>query len=144
LSDSDDDQLAHNAAHNPPKNPFLTPAKTPRKRQISKEVLGSTSKLMFQPRLARVEDAMPTPKKSRRSKLFSLDLDDDARENADKIEVYTDSKERIPTVDPDEDNPFLDKPGAKPRQSNVAKKRSPRGARMEEAAKNDEGIVYVL
>jgi hypothetical protein len=99
---------------------------------------------MFQPRLARVEDAMPTPKKSRRSKLFSLGPDDDLQGNADKIEVYTDSKERIPTVDPDEDNPFLDKPGTKPRQSSAAKKRSPRSTRMEQAAKNDEGIVYVL
>lgn len=141
MSDSDDDKPSLNTALEPPKNPFLTPAKTPRKREISKDVLSSTSKLMFQERLARVEDAMPTPKKSRRSKMFSLD---NGHEESDKIEVYTDSKERIPTADPDEDNPFLDKPGTKPRQSNAAKKRSPRGARLEEAARNDEGIVYVL
>jgi hypothetical protein len=99
---------------------------------------------MFQPRLARVEDAMPTPKKARRSKLFSLDLDDDQRGPSENIEVYTDSKERVPTVDPEEDNPFWDKPSTKPRQSKPAKKRSTRDARIDEAARNDEGIVYVL
>jgi hypothetical protein len=140
LSDSDDDK--HNTVSS--KNPFLTPAKTPRKREIHKEVLSSTSKLIFQPRLARVEDAMPTPKRSRRSKLFSLNLDDDQRAPSENIEVYTDSKERIPTVDPEEDNPFWDQQGSKTRQSKPATKRSTRDARMEDAARNDEGIVYVL
>lgn len=75
--------------------------------------------------------------------MFSLDLDDDSLATSEKIEVYTDSKERIPTMDPAEDNPFLDRPGQK-RQSKPAKKKSTRDARMEASVKNDEGIVYVL
>jgi hypothetical protein len=79
--------------------------------------------------------------------VFALDLDDDAlNATSEKIEVYEDSKERIPTMDPDEDNPFLDIAGSqKPRgQTKPAKNKSARDARMEAAVQNDEGIIYVL
>jgi hypothetical protein len=91
---------------------------------------------------------MPTPKKSRRSKAFIIDPFDDVDPQGDKIEVYEDSKERVPTVDYDEDNPFLVQPSApKPKSSNKSTKARPKSGRekkMEAAAQNDEGVVYVL
>lgn len=99
---------------------------------------------------------MPKPKKgrgSRRNGGFSLqsfaeDVEDGS--SASKIEIYTDSKERVPSVDADDDNPFMSKnkgkglPG-KSSDSQPPKRRvDKKTAQMEAAAKNDEGIIYVL
>jgi hypothetical protein len=91
---------------------------------------------------------MPTPKKNRRNKAFSLDPFDEMEMQAETIEVYEDSKERIPTADYDEDNPFLVKPGPQkakgPTRSTRARQKSEREKQMEAASRNDEGVVYVL
>jgi hypothetical protein len=125
-----------------------TPAKTPRKKDPVRDSLNFNSRVLFHPRLANVDDAMPTPKKSRRSKAFVLDPFSSMEQQSDKIEVYEDSKERVPTVDYDEDNPFLVKPGAqksKPAtRSSRSRPKSERETKMEVAARNDEGVVYVL
>lgn len=89
---------------------------------------------------------MPTPKKARKSKLdpFAILEDGDIHAESSEIKIYTDSKERVPSLDEDESNPFLTKNAAKPGPRTKSKKRNSREARMEEAAKNDEGMVYVL
>jgi hypothetical protein len=95
-----------------------------------------------------VDDAMPTPKKNRKSKAFSLNPFDDMEIAAETIEVYEDSKERIPTVDYDEDNPFLVKAGPQKAKgltrSTRARQKSEREKQMETDARNEEGVVYVL
>jgi len=127
---------------------FLTPAKTPSKKRSPKESLGSASRVLFHGRLEKVEDAMPTPRKSRKHKAFSLNpfFDDMSSQKSDKIAVYEDSKDRVPTADPDDDNPFISKPGArKPAASNPrAVRRTSRDDTMEDAVKKDEGLIYVL
>jgi hypothetical protein len=89
---------------------------------------------------------MPTPKKSRRSKVFSLNPLEDLEAQAEQISVYEDSKERVPTVDHDEDNPFIVAPGARKSRSPTKSKgrRAARDDRIEEADRNEEGMVYVL
>ncbi|KAF1829598.1 hypothetical protein BDW02DRAFT_509576 [Decorospora gaudefroyi] len=126
-----------------------TPAKTPRKRRI--EDVSSTARVLFPAnRPSTIEEAMPTPRKARKTKdLYSLEsfarqMDD----NTEKIPIYTDSKERVPTPGAQtDDNPFLTKKGkgkakATPQKSRKAVDR--KTAKMEEAVDRDEGMVYIF
>lgn len=102
---------------------------------------------------------MPSPRKARSAKRhahFTLQsfIEGDADEpESSKIQIYTDSKERVPEVDEDEENPFItrkknEKAKAKPE---TPSKRLPSKRKMEEqikraeeAMRNDEGMIYVL
>ncbi|ORY14833.1 hypothetical protein BCR34DRAFT_623210 [Clohesyomyces aquaticus] len=130
-----------------------TPAKTPRKRALqSQETLSSTARVLFAPRPATVEEAMPSPRKNRKSRknLFTLEsFAEHADDEGEKIEVYTDSKERVPEVDETEDNPFLSKKGKAKSKANGAsppktRKRDAKTAKMEEAVSRDEGMIYLF
>jgi hypothetical protein len=129
-----------------------TPAKTPRKRAVqSQEALGSAARVLFTNRPANIEEVMPSPRKNRKSRklMSSLDSFEQVDEDGEKIEIYTDSKERIPALDETEDNPFVTK---KSRATNgraeagpsKRRKQDTRIERMEEAAANDEGMIYVF
>lgn len=116
-----------------------TPHKTPRKRsQEGEETLGSTARVLFSNRPTRIEDAMPTPRRGRKSNPFSL-----MEEEGDgEIPIYTDSKERIPTEDEEEDNPFITKRGRGKRTRAPVK--ATVDPKMQEAADKGEGIIYML
>lgn len=98
---------------------------------------------------------MPSPRKARKGNHFSLTLSsyeelDGGAASSSKIQIYTDSKERVPSVGDEEENPFLSK-NAKPRRikakTSFTKRRKSaeeRAEEMEEAARNDEGMIYVL
>jgi hypothetical protein len=127
-----------------------TPAKTPRKRPLqTEESLNATARVLFPGRPATIDEAVPTPRKMRKTKnLFTLEsFEQEANnESSEKIQIYTDSKERVPTNDDDEDNPFVTKKGkgrakATPQKS---KKVDARTAQMEAAANRDEGMVYIF
>lgn len=130
-----------------------TPAKTPRKRDVRSD-LSSTARVLFPNRPATIDDAMPDPRKTRKNRkhaAFTLQsfIEGDEEADADKIEIYTDSKERIPTLDEEEDNPFITtkKNGkAKTNGSREPKRRKidERTAEMEKAVRNEEGMIYVL
>lgn len=102
----------------------------------------ATRALSFKP--ANLDDVMPSPRKQRKSRL-TLFSDDDPKES--DIAVFTDAQNRLPDVDPSDDNPFLG-PRKKPAKSKSSNKsvaaNDGNEADMEEAAKNDEGIIYVL
>ena len=98
---------------------------------------------------------MPAPTKhGRRPKKhigFSLDSFDDGDGSSEgKIEIYTDSKDRLPEVDESEDNPFYVKPSTEPITTKRAGKRrkvhdgSNHNEEVQEMLKRDEGMVYVL
>jgi hypothetical protein len=132
---------------------FPTPAKTPRKRALkSEESLGSTARVLFANRPTDFEDAMPSPRKSRKSRKAAFSLDgyaDNADESNEKIVIYTDSKERIPELDDTEDNPFItrkDKPANGHAAAGPSRRRTrdSRTEKMEEAVARDEGMIYVL
>jgi hypothetical protein len=125
-----------------------TPAKTPRKRRI--EDVSSTARVLFPTnRPSTIEEAMPTPRKNRKTKnLYTLEsFAEQMDENTPKIPIYTDSKERVPTPGAVDENPFLPKKGkgkvkATPQKSRKTVDR--KTAKMEEAAERDEGMVYIF
>lgn len=129
-----------------------TPAKTPRKRALqSQEALGSAARVLFANRPTNVDEAMPSPRKNRKSRknAFSLESFEQLEEESEKIEIYTDSKERVPALDETEDNPFVTKKtratnGQAEAGSSRRRKLDSRTERMEEDAANDEGLIYVL
>jgi hypothetical protein len=106
--------------------------------------MSGTARALFPGRPATVEEAMPTPKKARKKAFNPFAIAEDAQgASSSKIEIYTDSKDRVPTLDEDEANPFLSRNAAKPnkRRKNKA---SEKEEDMDEAVRNDEGLVYVL
>ncbi|KAF2024180.1 hypothetical protein EK21DRAFT_118053 [Setomelanomma holmii] len=127
-----------------------TPASAPRKRALQSEAtLSSTARVLFPARHATIEEVVPTPRRSRKTRnLFSLEsFEQHANgESSEKIQIFTDSKERIPTRDDEEDNPFVTKKGkgkarATPQRS---RKTDIRTEAMSEAVDRDEGMVYLF
>ncbi|KAI9704478.1 MAG: hypothetical protein M1820_005552 [Bogoriella megaspora] len=132
-----------------------TPSKTPRKKPgPSQAALSSTSRILFSNRPASLADTMPTPRKGRYRKPNGYGLDgsveDGDADASDNIEVYTDSKERVPVKDKDSDNPFVTSPEddsqARRRRepTKIRKNLSASEKRMEQAAENGEGLIYVF
>ncbi|KAI4698266.1 uncharacterized protein J4E84_001402 [Alternaria hordeiaustralica] len=126
-----------------------TPAKTPRKRRI--EDVSSTARVLFPAnRPSTIDEAMPTPRKGRKTKnLYTLEsFAQQMDENTEKIPIYTDSKERVPTPGAQtEDNPFITVKGkgkakAAPQKSKKVVDR--KTAKMEAAVDRDEGMVYIF
>jgi hypothetical protein len=91
---------------------------------------------------------MPDPKKSRRSKQNAYSLasfeavaDD---ESGSKIPIYTDAKERVPSLDEDEDNPFLTRSTTRTTRVTRKAKKDEKSLQMEQAMRNDEGVIVTL
>lgn len=151
--DSDSDHAAPTPARRlpsaMPSDMLPTPAKTPRKRPIGD--LSSTSRILFPQRPATIEEVVPTPRKSRKTKnLFTLEsfsahMDDES----EKIPIFTDSKERIPTPGAVDENPFITTKKGKGRAKATAttqksQKIDGRTAKLNEAVERDEGMVYIF
>lgn len=87
---------------------------------------------------------MPTPRKSRKTKnLFTLESFANAEETSEKIQIFTDSKERIPERDDEEDNPFITKKG-KGKAKATPQKSKARSEQVQETIDRDEGMVYLF
>jgi hypothetical protein len=69
-----------------------------------------------------------------------------SEEPAEKIQINTDSKERVPEVDNEEDNPFITKKGKAKAKATPQKSRriDARAEQMKHAADRDEGMVYLF
>lgn len=131
-----------------------TPAKTPRKRALhSEQSIKPTARVLFPNRPATIDEV--TPRKARKfaKNVFSLNSFEENGESSEKIEIYTDSKERIPTADEDDDdeNPFVIKKGkgkakakAKARATPQRRKKDAKAEEMDEAVNRDEGMIYIL
>jgi hypothetical protein len=95
-----------------------------------------------------------TPRKARKftKNVYSLNSFEEAGESSEKIEIFTDSKERVPTADEDEENPFVTKKGKGKGKAKSKAKATPQRLRkmdaktlqMEEAVDRDEGMVYIF
>ncbi|KAI9841577.1 MAG: hypothetical protein M1838_003508 [Thelocarpon superellum] len=125
-----------------------TPAKTPQKRRAQPaSAVKSTARILFPARPDTVEEAMPSPKKRRATKHHELSFDGlmggDGQAEQD-IAIFTDSKDRVPEVDPSMDNPFNDS------HTTPVKRKSKRQANanskdeVEQPINHDEGMVYVF
>ncbi|KAH4038703.1 hypothetical protein HBI25_046150 [Parastagonospora nodorum] len=149
--DSESEATAPSTAHRFPNKQMSllpTPSETPRKRPLVAEAsLKKTARVLFPARPANIEEVMPTPRKSRKKNLFTLEsFANAADEPAENIQIFTDSKERVPEQDDEEDNPFVTKKGkgkakAVPQKSQRAVADS---ARVKETIDRDEGMVYLF
>lgn len=134
-----------------------TPVKTPRKRPIIPEAqISSTARILFNDQPTELEDAMPTPRKSRKAKkhiAFSLESFEQEKANGQRqVEIFTDSKDRMPVVDDDVDNPFMVRKGKRKassgREDNEGRT-TPRlkhgmTKEVDDAVANGQGMVYTL
>lgn len=139
-----------------------TPVKTPRKKPVQTKAVNAVARQLFStvpPRPESVEDAMPTPRKRRNKRHvgFSLysSLEDEEDANSEgQIQIYTDSKEKVPVLDPTEDNPFYEPPEQRAPPPEPSKGRSSRKRKaapntedrkeVKDAFDRKEGMVYVL
>ncbi|KAL2868307.1 uncharacterized protein BJX67DRAFT_53384 [Aspergillus lucknowensis] len=111
-----------------------TPAKTPRKKPVDNG--GSAARALF-----------PTShgqKKRKKQTGFSLDSFTDDPPQGESIQIYTDSRDRIPEVDESEANPFYKKPSPKPNARPITRKTGGRDKEVDEALKREDGMVYVF
>ncbi|KAI9929144.1 hypothetical protein ASPWEDRAFT_25013 [Aspergillus wentii DTO 134E9] len=123
-----------------------TPAKTPKKKAVGDA--GSTARVLFPP-----SSLSGRTKKPKKHLGFSLDsFSDDPSQNQSSIQIYTDSRDRIPEVDESESNPFYKKTTeveppvpAAPRVSRRRKVgESKRDKEVDDAVKRDDGMFYVF
>ncbi|RDW86399.1 uncharacterized protein DSM5745_03041 [Aspergillus mulundensis] len=110
-----------------------TPAKTPRKKPVDNA--GSTARALF---------PQPAPKKKKKQTGFSLDSFSDNPSQGDAIQIYTDSRDRIPEVDESEENPFYQKPSTTTRPRPSKTRTRSRDKEVDEALKREDGMVYVF
>ena len=100
---------------------------------------------------------MPSPRRGRKGRRYNGFSLESFRENGEdgtnNIHVFTDSRDRVPQPDEEENNPFIDQqPQEQPSTgsgSRASKRRKIGGgskmdAQVEDAIKKDEGMVYVL
>jgi len=115
--------------------------------------MSSTQRVLFAAnRPSTIDEAMPTPRKSRKTKnLFTLEsFAQHMDEHNEKIPIYTDSKERVPTPGAQTDeNPFLTTKGKGKAKAKAVPQKSKKpvtrkAAKMDEAVDRDEGMVYIF
>lgn len=111
-----------------------TPAKTPRKKVVDNA--GSTARVLF--------PTQSGQKKKKKQTGFSLDSFTDDASQDDSIQIYTDSRDRIPEVDASEENPFYQKTSASTKPRASRRKAGSRDKEVDEALKREDGMVYVL
>ncbi|KAL9119877.1 MAG: hypothetical protein Q9187_003568 [Circinaria calcarea] len=133
-----------------------TPAKTPRKKTVQVG-LSSTARILFPNRPDNADEAMPTPRrnarKTRKNIGFSLESfgEDDGAASGGSIEIFTDSKEKVPELDETEENPFYVKPGQEPVTTIRSSKRRKVSGNANHDNNNEledpnreDGMVYVF
>ncbi|KAB8229968.1 uncharacterized protein BDW43DRAFT_286973 [Aspergillus alliaceus] len=114
-----------------------TPAKTPKKKTVGD--VGTTARVLF-----------PQPsghgKKSKKYAGFSLDSFEDDAQGGSDIQIYTDSRDRIPepAENENEDNPFSKKSTISTRVSRRRAEQSKRDKEVDESVKRDDGMTYVF
>ena len=133
-----------------------TPSKTPKKKVVSSA--NKAARVLFQDNPTMV-DFEPSPKRNRKSKRYngfsleSFSAEDD--QNRGQIQIYTDSRDRVPQVDASQSNPFVDhelngeKTGSRriagtTKRRKVSEERSKIDPQVAAALEDDEGMVYVL
>lgn len=130
-----------------------TPVKTPRKNQASKSQV--TARALFQDS-ENPETLFKSPRKSRkpaRYNGFSLESFSTDDNSQDQIQIFTDSRDRVPEVDTSESNPFYEPPSQPHKVHGTSKRRKVNGTakvtesrdpQVQEAIDHDDGMVYVL
>ncbi|KAI1446612.1 hypothetical protein F5Y02DRAFT_382245 [Annulohypoxylon stygium] len=127
-----------------------TPDKTPAKKldEKSKANVSSIARNLFSE-----SEAMPSPKKRKTKKYSGLTLDSFKAETIDEpIEIFTDTRDRIPEEDKTADNPFYEQPAStsdhdqpvRQTRSKLVYVEGEGKITIEEALKREDGIIYVF
>jgi hypothetical protein len=111
-----------------------TPAKTPRKKHVDN--VDPTARVL--------SPTLSGQKKKRKQTGFSLDSFTEDPSQGESIQIYTDSRDRIPEVDKSEANPFYNKSSANTSARPSRCKARSRDKEVDEALNRDDGMVYVL
>lgn len=126
-----------------------TPSKTPQKPPNEKTAasIQSFARNLF----SSEEEVLPSPRKRRSKKYSGVTMESfTAEEEEDPITIFTDSQDRIPEKDNSEANPFY---GSTATAAEPSKRQSRRkvvsipgeaAQSIDEAARREDGIVYVL
>jgi hypothetical protein len=136
-------------------NGIPTPVKTPKKKLVPN--VNAAARALFQDPNGDTELIAPSPRRGRKNKRyngFSLESFKAEEDHGAPVQIFTDSRDKVPEVDTSESNPFIDQPaiGDGSRTKRLAggtKRRKVTGERRVDpqvaaAIKNDEGMVYVL
>lgn len=136
-----------------------TPVKTPKKKTIANATTAARALFQDPAHMAtHVAPVQPSPRRSRKSQRFngfsleSFSAQDEAPRG--QIQIYTDSRDRVPQVDTSAANPFTERKRGRestpPQKFVGASKRRKVSAttrvdpQVTEAIDNDDGMVYVL
>lgn len=136
-----------------------TPVKTPRKKPSTNAA--STARALFQDPVNMAANSAPVEPSARRSRKnkryngFSLEtFSAEDESNNGRIQIYTDSRDRVPQLDASKVNPFVepkvDREATTSKKVEGTSKRRKVSAKtrldpqVEEAISQDEGMVYVL
>ncbi|KAI1373567.1 hypothetical protein F4677DRAFT_219235 [Hypoxylon crocopeplum] len=123
-----------------------TPVKTPQKQpdEKAKAKVRAVARNLF----SSEDDALATPKKRKAKKYTGLTLESFTAEDVeDPIQIFTDTRDRVPEVDSQADNPFY---GAHPEPSKKRSKTKQVSVpgedkqSLDEALHREDGIVYVF
>ncbi|KAF4978783.1 hypothetical protein FZEAL_4897 [Fusarium zealandicum] len=129
-----------------------TPSKTPQKPPNEKTTanIKSFARNLFATTEEDADaDAMPSPKKRRSKKYTGISLESfTAEEVEDPIEIFTDTRDRVPARDESENNPFygdIQEPESPKRRSKRKVKVPGEGVKtIDEASGREDGMVYVF
>ncbi|RVX68150.1 hypothetical protein B0A52_08658 [Exophiala mesophila] len=134
-----------------------TPVKTPRKKTVSNTA--ETARMLFQDSMDPVDltPPQPTPRRPRRNKRhngFTLESFSAQTDTSDgQVQIYTDSRDRVPEVDRSASNPFIETRSSRKTSSQTVpgtvKRRKINGdsrvdAQVQQALDKDEGMVYTF
>jgi hypothetical protein len=114
-----------------------TPIKTPTKKE--------TQNVNLEPRALFGGRSHTKPKKYSQFSLESFNSELERQEQA-PLEVFTDSRDRIPQLNPSMDNPFLSKATDSTQDSAIVSRTrtSKRNAKVDKDVRRDDGLLYVL
>jgi hypothetical protein len=135
-------------------NGIPTPVKTPKKKNMAK--VDVAAKALFQDAIGESEMMAPSPRKARKTKRyngFSLESFK-AEDDSGGVQIYTDSRDKVPEPDTGGVNPFAeekaDKEGSRVIKAATGPKRRklsggrPVDPQVKAAIDRDDGMVYVL
>lgn len=134
-----------------------TPVKTPKKKKMASNV-DAPARTLFESQPVIGEEVQSAPKRGRKGRKYngfsleSFSAEDDGHQS--NIQIFTDSKEKVPELDLSEENPFIDhaafdRGSSSKKVGGTSKRRKISGERrkdrdVQEAIEKDEGMVYVL
>ncbi len=133
-----------------------TPVKTPKKKVVNKA--SKAARALFQDNSDMVDFA-PSPRKVRKGKRFNgFSLESFSAENeggSSQIQIYTDSRDRVPQADGNQTNPFVEedmngetstgrKVAGTSKRRKVSREKVKVDSQVAAAIEEDDGMVYVL